>query len=330
MSAPDVPAAHYRAVAKALAGGRAIPFLGAGVNLCGRDPTLAWHPGQSEYLPSGAELARYLAEAFDYPPSEPNDLLRVSQYVAVMQGSGPLYTELHTLFDADYPPTPLHRFLAQLPAALREKGYPPRHQLIVTTNYDDLMERAFREAGQPFDLVAYVAEGENRGKFVHWPFEGDPRLIAKPDEYREVSTEQRPVIIKIHGEVDRHGAVVRDSFVITEDHYIDYLTRTDLASLVPVNLAAKLKQSHFLFLGYGMRDWNLRVILHRIAGEQTLTYKSWAIQLDPDALEQRIWTRRDVEILNVDLGQYVAQLDEHVRALPPPPPRAEGREHHRD
>ena len=50
-------------------------------------------------------------------------------------------------------------------------------------------------------------------------------------------------------------------------------------------LAMQLRRSHFLFLGYGMRDWNLRVILHRIWGEQRLKYKSWAIQRDPDRLE---------------------------------------------
>ena len=35
-----------------------------------------------------------------------------------------------------------------------------------------------------------------------------------------------------------------------------------------------------------MRDWNLRAIFHRIWAEQRRGYKSWAIQLDPDAIEQ--------------------------------------------
>jgi hypothetical protein len=43
-------------------------------------------------------------------------------------------------------------------------------------------------------------------------------------------------------------------------------------------LAVKLRKSHFLFLGYSLRDWNLRVIFHRILGAQRLKYKSWAIQ----------------------------------------------------
>jgi SIR2-like protein len=205
--------------------------------------------------------------------------------------------------------------LAALPATLREKGYPPRHQLIVTTNYDDLLERAFQTAGEPFDLVSYIAEGEQRGKFLHWPHQGEARLIEKPNEYRGLALDQRTVILKIHGAVDRLNPE-QDSYVITEDHYIDYLTRTDISNLIPATLAAKLRRSHFLFLGYSLRDWNLRVILHRIWGAQKLTYKSWAIQLDPQPLDQEFWRKRDVDILNVRLEDYVATLNERIQALP--------------
>ena len=58
--------------------------------------------------------------------------------------------------------------------------------------------------------------------------------------------------LKVHGAVDRGPQ--RDGFVITEDHYIDYLTRTEI-SRVPVMLAQTLKWTHFLFLGYSMRGW---------------------------------------------------------------------------
>ena len=40
------------------------------------------------------------------------------------------------------------------------------------------------------------------------------------------------MILKIHGAVDRTDSD-RDSYVITEDHYIDYLTRTDISEPRP-------------------------------------------------------------------------------------------------
>jgi hypothetical protein len=301
---------HYKMVVKAITDGRVVPFFGAGVNLCGRPAEMAWQPGQ--YLPSGGELAAYLAKEFGYPPDETQDLVRVSEYVSVMIGSGPLYEELHTLLDADYRPTPLHRFFAGLPGFLRQQGSSHPYPLIVTTNYDDLMERAFREKGEAFDLVYYVAEGGERGKFLHLPPDGEARLIERPNEYDDLTLDQRSVVLKIHGAVDRASGE-RDSFVITEDHYIDYLTRTDISSLVPVMLAAKMRRSHFLFLGYSLRDWNLRVILHRIWGEQKLSWKSWSIQLNPRPIDREFWHKRDVDILDVRLEDYIAALSERMQ-----------------
>jgi hypothetical protein len=313
---------HFRVVVKALQDGKLIPFLGAGVNLCGRPSTTTFDPEHPVCLPSGKELARYLADGVAYPDGAAFDLIRVAQFVDTVAGSGQLYTELHKVFDADYPPTAVHEFLAQIPGRLRAEGRPARYPLIVTTNYDDLMERALLQAGEPFDVVSYVAEGQDRGMFLHWPAAAGaaPVVIRKPNEYTGVSTTQRPVVLKIHGTVDRRDGS-EDSFVITEDHYIEYLTRTDLSGLVPVHLLERLRNSHFLFLGYGLADWNLRVILHRIAATTREARKlmSWAIQLHPDVLEQRSWSRRFVDILDIPLDEYVRALRERFDAARPPP-----------
>jgi hypothetical protein len=311
--------AHYRQVAKAVLDGRVVPLLGAGVNLCGRPVNGPWQSG-GRFLPSGAELAEHLAASFDYPESG-RDLVRVSQYVSVVLGDAPLYDELHDVFAAEYEPTPLHRFLASLPAATHRQDSPPRdaYQLIVTTNWDDALERAFEEAHEDYDLVSYIADGEHRGKFLHRGPGAESIVVERPNEYGALSLERRSVILKVHGAVDRVDRD-RDSYVITEDNYIDYLTRTDLSALVPVTLAAKLRQSHILFLGYSMRDWNLRAIFHRIWQERTRGYKSWAIQLDPEPMEQAFWQRRGVDILNVELAEYVGALDRAVQAVGDPAP----------
>ena len=145
--------------------------------------------------------------------------------------------------------------------------------------------------------------------------QGEPCVIERPNEYRGLSLDERSVILKMHGAVDRVSALW-DSFVITEDHYITYLTRTDISNLLPVTLAAKLRKSHFLFLGYSLRDWNLRVILHRIWGEQKLSYTSWAIQDRLELMEKDFWRRRDVDVFTVPLHEYIAGLQERLNELP--------------
>jgi hypothetical protein len=264
-------------------------------------------------LPSAAELAGYLSD-FGELDDRSHDLGRVSQHLAVLTGPATLYDLLHGIFDHDYPPTALHRFLAELPSTLR-RGGPTAPLLIVTTNYDDALERAFADAGEPVDVAVYVADGPHRGKFVHRDPAGVETVIDVPNRYERLSPGERTCIVKIHGAVDRVDPE-GDSYVITEDHYIDYLTRTDISNLIPVKVAAKLQKSHFLFLGYSLRDWNLRVILHRIWGSQRLRYVSWAVQLDPEPVDQQSWALRDVQIFSARLEDYVAGLRTELAAGP--------------
>ena len=72
--------------------------------------------------------------------------------------------------------------------------------------------------------------------------------------------------MKVHGAVERHGHADawEDNYVITEDDYIGYLSDSPIGQVVPTTCSTKLRYSHFLFLGYAMRDWNLRVFLQRI------------------------------------------------------------------
>lgn len=284
-AAAAAPADRVHDVVETMLSGRLVPVLGTDV----------------------AELTTRLAERFEYPASNGDALPRVAQYIAVMKGSGPLYDELHAMFQADLPPTPVHRFFAALPPLLRERAAP--HQLIVTTSYDLALERAFLDAGEAFDVVSYLAAGRNRGKFCHVGPDGTGTLIEVPNTYAtELSLEERTIILKLHGQVGNTEDREWESFVVTEDDYIEYLAQSEVASVVPVALGAKLRRSHFLFLGYTMADWNLRLLLHRLWGDQPLSYRSWAVQPEPMPLEREFWRRRDVDVLEIPLERYVGAL----------------------
>jgi hypothetical protein len=308
---PDELEPVYDLIVRRLLRGKVVPVLGAGVNLSERPPHVSWERGR--YLPSGQELADELAQYLGNVMLDGYDLARVSQYVAVLEGEGSLYDELHEVFDSDYPPTQLHRFLARLSRRIREAEKVRECMLVVTTNYDDSLERAFADEGEPYDLVTYIAEGKDRGLFRHITADGELTVIRVPNEYVRLRLDQRTVIVKVHGAVDRvHGV---DSFVITEDHYIDYITRADVAGLFPVMLAAKLRKSHFLFLGYSLRDWNVRAMLYRLWGEQEgKNFKSWAIQHNPDPIDRAAWDKRGVDILPVRVENFVAAAEQRLAA----------------
>ena len=113
---------HFKLLASLIIDNQVVPFLGAGVNLCGRPAGQAYDPDRN--LPLGKELSKYFAEKYDYPANkeEPRpDLLRVSQYVYAMHGAGVLYEDLHRLFKVLYPITRVHAYLARLPRLIRAR-----------------------------------------------------------------------------------------------------------------------------------------------------------------------------------------------------------------
>jgi hypothetical protein len=246
-----------------------------------------------------------------------SDLLRVSQYVDAMEGESALYEYLRELFDADYQPTSLHCMLARLPAILRAHGKPC--QLIITTNYDDALERALTEEGEEYDLVWYEAKRRAPacGKFMHRGTNGNVAAIDKPNEYDDLNLDERTVVLKLHGAVNRDDAS-QDSYVITEDDYIDYLSRNDIARQLPLPLPEMIGDLSLLFLGYSMADWNLRVILNRLWGRAALEAQSWAVQLEikdaeQNEMVQKLWKDRgEVDLIQMELKEYVDKLDAEI------------------
>ncbi|HKC63679.1 MAG TPA: SIR2 family protein [Pyrinomonadaceae bacterium] len=290
----------YPLIRDAILKGRVIPFLGSGASLGGREAGAKWIQGQTSYLPTATELARHLADVTEFPDDEEPELTKVAQYYDVIGGRYALNQELHSIFNCDYPLTSLHTFLAEVTVPL----------LIVTTNYDDCIERAFNTKGRAFDLIIHTTDASIGDQLLWWEYgASEPRKIL-PNKL-DIDLDSVTVIYKMHGAVDRR-VNGRDQYVITEDDYIDFLARMTKNKAIPAIFAEPFQTSHFLFLGYGLRDWNLRVVLNRIEKDlrRPKGIKSWAVQYNPSPLEQRFWQERGVEVYNKMLDEFVTKLNE--------------------
>lgn len=291
----------YGMIWELLKAGHVVPFLGAGASLVGRKPDEKWAAAKSQFLPNGAELANYLAEISEFPSEDPwerNDLAKVCSYLADVTSRKALTRKLHELLQGPYPYGEIHRLLAEAPCPL----------LIVSTNYDTLLEQAFRDAGKPFDLIIYPADRPDFGNaMLSWPHGADPQFV-RPNSL-DVDLANTTVIFKMHGTVLQQDDKW-DSFVISEDDYVDFVSRMDTA--VPGVLMKHFRNRSFLFLGYGLRDWNLRVVLKNVSkhlvNHRKDDLQSWAIQLNPSELERTLWSSRNVKIFNVSLDEFVKKL----------------------
>ena len=289
----------YPFIRKGLETGRVIPFLGAGASL-GTTVAAADAPHS---LPTGRELAEQLARESNFPEGEEQTLSSVAQYYEdVAAGRVALYEQLHTVFTKDYEPGRIHRYLAGIDEPL----------LIVTTNYDDLLERALRDAGRPFDLVIHTTDPTLGERLLWWENDADePELVVANKLFVDLA--QKTVVYKMHGAVDRILAA-RDQYVITEDDYVDFLTRLIKQEAFPAIFAEPFQTRHFLFLGYGLGDWNLRVILNRVdkdlrhGPDGPASVRSWAIDAYPSDLETRLWQGRGVEIYKLAIDDFLDRL----------------------
>jgi hypothetical protein len=319
--APHPDPRHYGLVTQAMVDeGALVVLLGSRVNAS--DRAESWHPGTGR-LPDTNELAVRLAARLHLVAHEPDDLASVAQQAWASLGGPPLYRTLKEMLPRDPSPGAVHQFFARLPQTLKQLGHQKCHQLIVTTNYDTALEGAFDDEPEPYDLVLYMASGENKGKFVHFPFDRDPEVIDTPNIYDRFPIDDdgyltRTVILKIHGAVDGGDGKYAwtDNYVITEDQYIAYMSRSKVDNVIPVQILQMLKEGHWLFLGYTVRDWNLRVFLNRIWDGVSIEATSWAVQRDPEGLDKDLWSKTGVELFASSLVDYLAGLSEHLGTYP--------------
>jgi SIR2-like domain/TIR domain len=302
-----------------------VVFLGAGANA--DDHEGPFREGAA-MLPDDTDLADYLAAKIRLQSGH-RDLAEVAQYVRMIRGEPNVFRWVKQIVGVDSEPGLVHKYLARLPKRLEELGLQKRYPMIVTPKLDLALERALREEQEPFDIAVYMAPGtEYAGRFVHLPWDGDPQPVVTPNEYTNfpIVTDYgelaRTVIVRISGAVDdpKTGYRWKSNFVITEDHYIDYLGGRPAEEVVPVQILAKLRQASCLFLGYKIADWRLRVFLHWIwHGERLSEAIHWAVERDPDVLERQFWQRSGVALYKSRLTDYVAGFDrfliEHLDEL---------------
>jgi hypothetical protein len=185
---------------------------------------------------------------------------------------------------------------------------------VLTSGFDRMLEQAFSDAGEAYDVVSFVALGRDRGKFLHVPAGGTARVIDEPNLEVGLTSEERTLILKLNGGTDELSGRVRDSYVVSEDDYIDYLSQSDVSALLPIGLAAHLRRSHLLFVGYELDEWSPRVFLRRLWGEERIAYRSWAIDPSPNRLTTEQWGNLGVDVLEVAAGDSVEELLRRIGA----------------
>lgn len=187
-------------------------FLGAGASVGTERERVG-----GEGLPLGSAMADAIVSEFGINHQGSN--LRKTASVAARRTSVAAVKSFVAQEIATRSRSPLeaHRALAQI-----------RPPLVVTTNYDDLYEKALAEIG------------EHAAKIVR---EQDLAHIPR----------SKPQVLKFHGDAGDPA-----SLVVTGEDYLDWEGRVEALFS---DVAAGFRRSSCVFIGYGMADENLRQII---------------------------------------------------------------------
>ena len=335
----DIQPIHYNTIIQSIRKGNCVPFLGAGVNVSSEEyqglplafdvalhivkelTDLSQEQLENLLKTSSNDVRLRLAQSVANLDEEqvhnlsedaideylslagplPNllkatlpDLARVALHVEVEAGFPYLLEKLHEILDEKCEPSPLLKSLAKL-----------NIKLIVTTNYDHLLEKAFNEIGIVPEVVVQHITGFDEQKL--------------DEEKKRLALTEVPIVYKIHGSFSdkrdqNNGSKVQESdrIILTEEDYIQFLSilgREDIG--IPSLISNKMIRGTILFLGYSLQDWDFRTIYKALIEpmNQYLRPKSFAIQKNPPDFWVRYWERKGVTILDVDLYQFAAELE---------------------
>ncbi|MEB3314349.1 MAG: SIR2 family protein, partial [Cyanobacteriota bacterium] len=249
-------------------------------------------------------------------------------YILKSSSLDSLYTSLYEILSRlrkTYPPNGLHQYIAELPAQMKARNKPVRSpglpfQLIVTTNYDDMIEQAFLKAQQPFDVIFYVADGPEKGRFKYQAYQETVKTMTSDGSSQLPlrspwgnCPQPRPIILKLFGTWEQAW----ENHFIATDEQLAYLIST-LKQSLPPSLISILTRGNLLFLGYSPSDSDLQLLINCLWPDNKLASKSWLLhQAKPGDLEQELWKTRNVELLpmGASLEGFVNAFQDDIDTL---------------
>jgi hypothetical protein len=278
-------------VANAVLTGNCILFLGAMVSA--KSPKHSpYRYEDSERPPSGATLATYLAGLCRYSDADKENLARISLYYEHSLGFGRdnLESEVRGQVAALHiRVSPVLRMLAALP-----------FRMCITTNYDHLFETALRETeierGLHKNPIVIIYDPDRTGPSERVSLDPDPA---------------RPVLFKLHGDIDKSRSIV-----ITEEDYITFIAKMATGEShhpIPTAIKARLAEWPILFIGYSLKDYNLRLLFKTIRMGLDNGGFPLSFSVDPfaDKMILEVFEhggKRLVDFLPLDVWDFVPEL----------------------
>ena len=119
------------------------------------------------------------------------------------------------------------------------------------------------------------------------------------------------VVYKIHGCLTAGQDLADDSVIISDNDYVDYISRMATnEGVVPAYVGTLIRRKPFLFLGYSLNDWNVRSMFQMIVRKRgdEFSVRDYSVMRSFTRFEERYCERNHVAIIHTDLQSFVSEL----------------------
>jgi len=189
------------------------------------------------------------------------DYLKIAQLYFLEFGSYEYYKKVKSFFPLEkVKPHNIHKLLI--------RTFP---QYIITTNWDNVIEKAIDEEMALYDVVRNDAE--------------------------LISTSSTRKLIKMHGDIELQN------IIFTEDDYLEY---TNKFPLVENYVKSILSTNIVIFLGYSYSDINLKYITKWIQSSSAIRPAAYMIVFNEDKVQEKYFKNHGISVLNID-AEYPAK-----------------------
>jgi hypothetical protein len=168
-------------------------------------------------------------------------------------------------------------------------------ELVISTSPALTAERAFRDA-----------KPDTHGDFYDYTA---PARTGMPDP-----TRRAPVVYNLFGSLKN-----TESMLLSDHERFEYLVSVIKENPpLPEKLLSRLRdrKQSFLFVGFDLMQWQLRMLIHVLANNTQRTYKSFALELDEAAVdgETRMFytAGHKVHFVDMDIPTFAAGLRARV------------------
>ncbi len=277
------------------------------------------------WLPTPQEIAKQWSREVDFPFSNKEDLAHVARYISTHGGPNAARAKLLN--------TLLNMCISRLPEDLRPSQKPKTLTELLkdsvwkrlTADDPNEVHRVLANLNLPLYLTttcdsfmfeALKAAGRKPGReFCHW-YEGLDNLPQIGMEYQD-PTPQEPLVYHLFGSDEEQR-----SLVVSEDHYLDYLTNILLQkNRIPYYIRGGLSPRVLLLVGFSLDDWEFRVLMRGLLTMMDFTsgYNHVAVQLEkvspagePSARDfmSRYFSQSAINVFWGSPAQFVAELRE--------------------